>query len=150
MVYLDSDAFFADLNMSIPDLLAQYVPLEILASHRTMFFGNNAPFNYDKVCSGVFFIKNTPEARALLTYWWDKDSPRTNMAHPYEQEALYDDLYNNASISKMQDAIYMSPVLQFYEKRKELPIRHVWSNAHWVSIGGIEERKVLMNMGSLS
>lgn len=142
VVYLDSDAFFADLDVSILDLFAKCIPWEVLNSDRTMFFGNNAPFNYDKVCSGVFFIKNTPAARTLLTYWWNKDSPHTNMAHPYEQEALYDDLYNNASTSIMQSAIYMSLVLQFYEKRKELPIRHVWSNVHWVRSLGIALNKV--------
>lgn len=73
-------------------MFTKYIHSEMLASHRTIFFGGDAPFDEDKVCSGVFFIKNTPEARDLLMYWWNKDSPHTNMAHPYEQAALYDDL----------------------------------------------------------
>lgn len=120
--------------MSIPDLLGEYIPSEVLNSHLTIFFGGDAPYSYDKVCAGVFFIKNTPKAHNLLKFWWNKDSPGTNMAHPDEQQALYDDLYNNHSISQMQDAIYMSPVLQFFEKRKKIPIRHIWSAAQEVSL----------------
>lgn len=66
-VFVDSDAFFSHLNVSVPQLLERYAP-NATTTH-TLFFGSDMP-HAARINSGFIIVKNTPEARALITRWW--------------------------------------------------------------------------------
>lgn len=119
---MDSDAFFLDSTMSIPELLSTHVPTDALTSDRTIFFGGNAPYNATRPCTGVFFVKNTRLARELLLDWWNRDFKSEKF---FDQYALHDALYDNPS-KRIQDGVFTAESLQFFANRTSLPIRHIW------------------------
>ena len=49
---------------------------------------SNAPYVTDGLCTGVFWLRNTPQACGILRNWWDADWPNLNFAHPFEQDAM--------------------------------------------------------------
>ena len=125
VVFIDSDAYFTRVNVTIPAILHEYMPAHVLNSTVDVFFGGNLPYGESEPCSGIFFVRNSPEARSFLLGWWNVHIPKNNMGHPYEQAALQNVLLNISS-----HIMYTSGELQPFSKGHRgqyTPIKHIWT-----------------------
>lgn len=94
LMYLDSDAYIANLSMSVDGFLARSRRMgdEAVAANGGrpwhLLFSSNAPFQPDGLCTAVFWMRNSGEACGLLRRWWDSPWPNLSHAHPFEQRPM--------------------------------------------------------------
>lgn len=69
VIYVDSDAYLADLDLSLPRLFDRFVGAGN-GSGKSLFFSSDRPFS-SKPNSGFIVINNTAEAMGFLWRWWN-------------------------------------------------------------------------------
>jgi hypothetical protein len=109
VVYTDSDCIFKDFNMSLEQFIGPHTDSEIL-------FLLNKPWFYDKPCSGFFICKVGCYAMEFIKSWYSCNTPKTNMEHPWEQDALWS-IYTNYKTAIIDSMMFEEEERQF--------IRHV-------------------------
>lgn len=88
VVFIDSDCIFKDFDKSIQQFIGPHMGKQIT-------FLNNKPYDHDKVCSGFFICKNTPEVKEFIREWFNYQKPGDNTKKPYEQFAIHKMLYED-------------------------------------------------------
>jgi hypothetical protein len=83
VLYIDTDIFLASLDDSF---------LNLLPKDRN--FGNNDPWGKNWPCAGWYLLKNNETNLLFLEDWYKNKNTvkNTNISHPWEQEALYNQL----------------------------------------------------------
>ena len=89
VAFLDSDAFFQNASMPLPQLLADYAgnATSLRQQSWDVAFASDRPFSFGPN-AGVQFWRNTPTAQRLLRHWWHLPGGRFHSQHDYEQHAL--------------------------------------------------------------
>ena len=91
VAFLDSDAFFHNLTLSVPQLLSLHRGSRLgggtSADPAAASFGVDQPFSFGPN-GGVQFWRNTADAARLLRLWWHLPGGRYNRQHDYEQHTL--------------------------------------------------------------
>ena len=91
VAFLDSDAFFHNLTLSVPQLLSLHRGSRLgggtSADPAAASFGVDQPFSFGPN-GGVQFWRNTADAARLLRLWWHLPGGRYHRQHDYEQHTL--------------------------------------------------------------
>ena len=91
VAFLDSDAFFHNLTLSVPQLLSLHRGSRLgggtSAEPAAASFGVDQPFSFGPN-GGVQFWRNTADAARLLRLWWHLPGGRYHRQHDYEQHTL--------------------------------------------------------------
>lgn len=93
VMYLDSDAFFLNVSMNIDEYLsrARDVGDEAVQDDRwQLMLASDAPHHPAGPCTGVFWVKNTPDGCGLVRSWWDWPVPAERartLKKPWDQGA---------------------------------------------------------------
>ena len=88
VLFLDSDAFFSDTSVTIPNLIQQYVEPQDLSMGKTVFFSGDLPYRHDRVNTGVILAMAHPGTTSFLRGWWAPPSGRWARNSPFEQEVV--------------------------------------------------------------
>ncbi len=114
-VYTDTDCIFKDFDVSIEKYIedSTYVKLDPLAS---ITFLNDQPWSKELPCAGFFIF--TSQNKQMFQDWWNTDLPTYDQIHPFEQQALYENL-NSYHFNVIDDWMFVEVKGQF--------IRHIGS-----------------------
>ena len=92
VMYIDTDAIVTNRSMSIDGYLdrARAIGDEALVEPApwSLLFSSNWWFQSDSLCSGLFWVRNTPDACGILRRWWDAAFDSHNLQHPWEQAPI--------------------------------------------------------------
>jgi hypothetical protein len=125
VLFIDSDCIFKDFNKSIQEFIGAHMS-------KQMTFLNNKPYDDDKVCSGFYMCKNTPEVKEFIREWFNYHKPGDNTKKPYEQYAIHKMLHEDHHPFSSNIGIIDSMFLResndqymrhvgSYEKNKRIP-----------------------------
>ena len=113
VVAMDSDAWFTNLSLSLPDVLSCVAPdfsqpsstAELLFSHDFAL----SPDREGELNAGVFITRTSPRARFLWQLWWEAAETSVfslfQSQWPFEQEVLNKALKANATVSPLLVAV---------------------------------------------
>jgi len=87
VVYTDSDCIFKDFSKSLIKFIEPYMDKDILFLH-------NKPYHFYKPCAGFYICKVGCYSMEFIKNWYNCNTPKTNMEHPWEQDSLWS-IYNN-------------------------------------------------------
>lgn len=89
VAFMDSDAFFRNLSLSLPQVMHEYRDLRNDARREAVAvsFAADRPYSFGPN-AGVQFWRNTAEAARLLRLWWHLPGGRYHLEHDFEQHAL--------------------------------------------------------------
>ena len=94
VAFLDSDAYFRNASLSLPQLLTAFEnrsltlgSSEMGLSQWDVSFASDEPYSSGPN-AGVQFWRNTPSARRLLQAWWNLPGGTYHSEHDFEQHAL--------------------------------------------------------------
>jgi hypothetical protein len=90
-VFIDTDAAFVDLELSIPELLNKYAePMHRLeqGGKAGVFISDDKPFRSNRTNTGFLIGQASAEAQRFLRAWWQMPSGQWRTRSPFEQEVL--------------------------------------------------------------
>ena len=123
VVYIDSDAVFANPKMRIEQFLESNTSTLAPLESAELVLLHSRPYARELANSGFMVWRNTPAARALLAQWWDVDAGEFHHYHDFEQYALKHTLLEDP---ERQNNIAIVADDCFVETRGQF-IRHVAS-----------------------
>ena len=107
VVFIDSDSFFVQRNLSVTALLAAYAPPAMAAPATSAgWFANDLPQLGERPNGGFHVWQRSRSAARMLRTWWHLPAGRFAVEHDFEQRSL------QWGLSQLHEAVPMMGTLQ--------------------------------------